>query len=129
MTLLLDTHVFLWLLDDPRRLPARALDAVREPDVTLLLSVASVWEISIKVGLGKLVLPVPPADFVPSRLVRTKTDALPISVEHALAVAELPRHHDDPFDRLLVAQARTEDLVLVSADQVFSAYGVAVLWD
>lgn len=129
MTLLLDTHVFLWLLDDPRRLPARALEAVREPDVTLLLSVASVWEISIKVGLGKLELPVPPAEFVPSRLVRTKTDALPISVEHALAVAELPRHSTDPFDRLLVAQAKTEGLVVVSADAVFSAYGVAVLWD
>ncbi len=129
MGLLLDTHVFLWLVDDPSRLPSAAVDAVSIPDVELFLSLASVWELSIKVGLGKITLPLPPLEFVATRLERTDTELLGISLPHALALADLPRHHGDPFDRMLICQARAEGLTLVSSDLAMRAYDVPILWD
>ena len=129
MALLLDTHVFLWLVHDPARLAPSAARAVNVPAVPLYLSMASVWELAIKKGRGKLELPLALADFVRTRLVRTDTQLLDVSLPHALAVAELPRHHGDPFDRMLVAPARAEGLTLVSADPGMSAYDVPVLWD
>ena len=129
MALLLDTHVFLWLVDDPGRLPSAAADAVSVPDVTLYLSVASAWELSIKVGLGKISLPLPPLEFLATRLERTDTALLGVSLSHALAVADLPRHHGDPFDRMLICQARAQGLTLVSGDPAMRAYDVPVLWD
>lgn len=129
MRLLLDTHVFMWLVSEPERLPKAAASAVTAPDANLLLSVASIWEMSIKYGLGKLQLPVPVREYVPDRMSRTGTGTLEIRTEHALAVADLPRHHGDPFDRLLIAQAQTDGLTLVSRDPAFRAYDVPVLWD
>lgn len=129
MSLLLDTHTFLRLVDEPRRVPGPAREMVSDPAVALFLSTASIWELSIKVGLGKIALPLPLAEYVSTRLVRTLTDELPITTAHAVAVADLPRHHGDPFDRMLVAQARAEGLTIVSADPALRAYDVQVLWD
>jgi len=127
--LLLDTHVFMWLVSEPERLPPQAAAAVGSDDAYLLLSLASIWEMSIKYGLGKLRLPVPVKEYVPDRLSRTRTDTLAITTAHAVAVADLPRHHGDPFDRMLVAQAMADGLTLISRDPAFRAYDVPVLWD
>ena len=116
MRLLLDTHVWLSTLASPTRLPAEALARLGDPDNELYLSAASTWEIAIKYALGKLPLPEPPARFVPPRLDRDGVIALPIEHAHTLAVAELPLHHDDPFDRLLIAQDQLEQMTLVTAD-------------
>jgi prevent-host-death family protein len=96
--------------------------------LTRFLSAASAWEIAIKVGLGKLKLPEPPARYVPARLAEQGMDALPIDHGHALRVAELPDHHADPFDRLLVAQAQLERMTLMTADPQLLAYEVDTLW-
>lgn len=128
MRLLLDTHVWLWLQHAPERLGADALRDVEHPDNDLLFSAASSWEIAIKWALGKLSLPAPPDRYVPDRVHTSGVTPLPIQHRHALAVAHLPPHHRDPFDRLLVAQAREEHAVLVTGDRAFAAYDVAVRW-
>lgn len=127
MRLLLDTHVWLWLQVSPERLGARAFEAVSSTANELVLSAASAWEIAIKYRLGKLPLPEPPARYVPERVLRHGVTWLPIAPHHALAVADLPELHGDPFDRLLVAQAMAEGLTLVTADGALAAYGVAIL--
>jgi PIN domain nuclease of toxin-antitoxin system len=122
--LLVDTHVLLWhLLDDPR-LPETTLDAVAEAPFAVYASTASLWEIAIKRALGKLEAP----DDLPRRLRDLGFRFLDVTPEHAWAVRDLPRHHGDPFDRLLVAQAQTERLSLVSADPRLHAYDVPVVW-
>jgi PIN domain nuclease of toxin-antitoxin system len=124
MKLLLDTHVWLWTLVSPEKITPNILMQLGDPENELYLSAASAWEIAIKYSLGKLPLPEPPAQFVPSRLSRDGVIALPIEPAHALAVADLPQHHNDPFDRLLVVQARLEQMTLVSADTRFADYEV-----
>jgi len=126
--ILLDTHCWLWLHTEPERFasPARAIVEDREND--LLLSAASAWEIAIKYALGKLQLPEPPATYVPSRMERAATDALPVVHDHALRVAALPPHHRDPFDRLLIAQCHAEHLPLLTADRQFEPYDINVIW-
>jgi PIN domain nuclease of toxin-antitoxin system len=91
------------------------------------VSAASAWEIAVKFALGKLPLPEPPAAWLPDEVAANGFTPLPISVEHALAVAELPRHHADPFDRLLIAQAKAEQLAVVSSDDKLAAYDVDVI--
>jgi PIN domain nuclease of toxin-antitoxin system len=128
MRYLLDTGVWLWSQARPERLGRKAiklLSAVPEGD-ELFLSAASCWEISIKFHLGKLPLPEPPALYVPSRL--NGLTPLPITHAHALAAGELPLYHADPFDRLLIAQARLEGMALLTADRNFMKYDVAVVW-
>jgi PIN domain nuclease of toxin-antitoxin system len=125
--LLLDTHVFLWLQSDRSRLPPDVLVALADLDNDLHLSVASAWEVGIKYAAGKLPLPQDPASWLSSRLSASGTAPLPISLQHALVGASLPRHHSDPFDRLLVAQAQVEVLTLVTGDPRMSAYDVEVL--
>jgi PIN domain nuclease of toxin-antitoxin system len=95
---------------------------LQDPVNQLLLSAASTWEIAVKYRLGKLPLPEPPARFIPPRLVRDGITELPIQHHHTLAVADLPQHHNDPFDRLLIVQAQIERLTLVSADQKLASY-------
>lgn len=129
MSLLLDTHTWLWLLREPERLSQAATDAVSAPDAVLLLSVASLWEIAIKVSIGKLTLSLPAREFLPMAVARSGVTVLGIATTHAVAVADLPRHHGDPFDRMLVAQARSDDLTLISCDQAIRAYDVPILWD
>jgi len=105
---LVDTECWLWWHLDPERLGPEAMALLEERRSPLLLSAASSWEIAIKVGLGKLELPVPPERFVPEQMAEDGIDPLPIEHAHALRVARLPPHHSDPFDRLLVAQAQLE---------------------
>ncbi|WP_394843323.1 type II toxin-antitoxin system VapC family toxin [Pendulispora brunnea] len=126
MRYLLDTHCWLWLQSEPERLSA-LLDRLADPANELLLSAASSWEISIKYALGKLPLPLPPAEYVPSRMQSSGTSSLPVHHAHALQVSKLPRHHGDPFDRLLISQAQCEGLQIVTADAAFSAYDVELL--
>ncbi len=123
MRLLLDTHVFLWWLRDDRRLPARLAAAIRDPTTEVLVSAASVWEAAIKAALGKLDL----AGDLVTEIAANHFSELPITARHAQLAGALPRHHDDPFDRLLVAQARLEGLHLATHDEAFRPYGVPVL--
>ena len=127
MRLLLDTHAWLWLQVSPERFGEATLAQLADTSNELLLSAASCWEMAIKYALGKLALPAPPSEYVPSRMERTGTTALPVLPIHALRVSELPRHHRDPFDRLLIAQAQHERVALVTADDVFRAYDVELL--
>ena len=128
MRVLLDTHVFLWWIVDSPRLSQRARDVMRDPDVESLWSAASSWEEAIKYALGRLPLPGPPARFLREQLAINRIGSLPVRNAHAWRVAELPFHHRDPFDRLLVAQAQEERLRLLSGDAALQAYDVDVIW-
>ena len=123
MNLLLDTHVLLWWLDDPMLLSKQALSAINEPDNEVIVSVVSAWEIAIKRALGKLE--------APENLKQMIEDAgfalIPINYEHVWEVQNLPFHHSDPFDRLLVAQSKVEYLTLVTRDLRLNAYDIPIL--
>lgn len=127
MRVLLDTHVWLWMLTAPERLGRAAHEIVEDVGNGLLLSAASSWEIAIKYSLGKLPLPQPPAVYVPGRMASTGVMPLPITHQHALHVAALPAEHADPFDRLLVAQSQIERIPILTADDTFSRYDVELL--
>jgi PIN domain nuclease of toxin-antitoxin system len=124
LRLLLDTHAFLWWLDDNPKLGKEAREAIASPSSTVYVSSASIWEISIKVKIGKLEIASP--DLV-QEIDASNFIPLPIEPHHAWLAGSLPRHHDDPFDRMLVAQAQSEELVLVTRDQVLQDYGVSIL--
>ena len=123
MNLLLDTHVLLWALADDPELAGDAREAIIDPSNLVIVSAVSAWEIVIKANLGKLRAP----DDLPMQLRRAAFEPLPVTIEHAMAVGELPAHHADPFDRLLVAQSRTEELTLVTRDARILDYDVASL--
>jgi PIN domain nuclease of toxin-antitoxin system len=125
--LLLDTHVWLWLALDPERVSKHVRAQVGRVDTELYVSIASLWEVVIKTGLGKLSLPAPTEAFWQHQTQDSGIVALAVRPEHVLDVAVLPPVHRDPFDRLLVAQARIEGLTLVSADLKVRAYPVATL--
>jgi PIN domain nuclease of toxin-antitoxin system len=127
VTYLLDTHVWLWLLGTPERLPAELVARLRAADNRLLLSAASTWEIAIKWTVGRLPLPEPPGTYVPRLMAASGVSGLPIEHAHALHVATLPRNHDDPFDRLLIAQSQLESIPIVTADPAFEAYDIEVV--
>ena len=126
MRLLLDTHVWLWLLAASDRLRPDGLQQLAEAD-ELVLSAACVWEVVVKHGLGKLPLPVSPGRLVDLSYSEAGMRALPLTAEHVLGIAELPALHRDPFDRALVAQACAEGLTLVTADALVQAYEVPIL--
>lgn len=128
MRLLLDTHVWLWMMQAPEKLSGEARDALANIQNELFLSAASVWEAGIKQALGKLTLPGSLRDLVLSSLQDFQLQRLPISFEHAACVSSLPLHHRDPFDRMLIAQARTEELVLMTADPALRAYEQELFW-
>ena len=128
MRLLVDTHAWLWFLLTPDRLAESARDALSDRRNRLWLSVASEWEVVIKFGLGRLVLPELPSVFLPSRLAATDCGALPVEQRHILHLENLPMHHRDPFDRILIAQALTDDLVIVTGDPAFPSYDVPLVW-
>ncbi len=131
MKLLLDTHIVLWAALEPERISQTARDMLVDPANTRLVSAASAWEIATKVALGKLPLPEPPQTFLDRAMADLCCGELPISMKHALAAATLVRHHNDPFDRLLVAQAITERATLVTADGALPPYvvhGLLLLW-
>ena len=128
MKLLLDTHTFIWWDSEPAKLSSQALALCQDRTNTLLLSVASVWEMQIKLQLGKLKLNLPLAELITSQQQTNNIEILPVTLAHVLALQNLPPHHKDPFDRLLIAQANVEDAVLVSNDPVFVKYAIHVLW-
>lgn len=126
MNLLLDTHVWLWTLVSPERLAPGASELLGDTSTRLFLSAASSWEIAIKYRLGRLPLPEPPEQFIPVRLIRDGIAPLPVQHHHACRVADLPLHHSDPVDRLLVAQAQIEGMTLVTADRSLLDYDIEV---
>lgn len=128
MRLLLDTQCWLWMETTPERLGDQALELVVSSAHELLLSAASSWEVAIKYAVGKLPLPLPPAQYVPDRMRRSGIVPLPVSHSHALRVAELPLHHRDPFDRMLVAQGQCDGLTLLTADPLLRRYDVPIEW-
>jgi len=111
----------------PERLSPEARARLTSPENDLALSAGSAWEIALQYSLGKLRLPMEPAEYVPSRLAATRTVSLAIDHRHALRVGQLPRHHRDPVDRILIAQAQVEALPILTADPQFAAYNVEVL--
>jgi len=123
VSLLLDTHVFLWWRTNDRRIGAEARAAIADADI-VFVSAASAWEAAIKAALGRLRLPEP----FETGVVDSGFERLPILFSHAKAAAHLPRHHTDPFDRMLVAQARTENLTLVTRDRLLEGYDASILW-
>lgn len=127
MKLLLDTHAFLWFIEDNPRLSIEA-KALLESDAELLISTASLWEIAIKTSIGKLTLAQPFDIFIPQQLELNAIIILPIELAHLAVVSTLPFHHRDPFDRLLIAQAMNERLPVVSADAAFDDYAIQRLW-
>ncbi len=124
MKLLLDSHAFLWWLAEDPKLRAEARQAMADPSSIVYVSAATVWELSIKAALGKLDLD--GADLV-EEIEENGFVELPMTARHSLAAATLPRHHDDPFDRMLIAQARLEGLTLVTRGPAFRDYGVGLL--
>jgi PIN domain nuclease of toxin-antitoxin system len=128
MKLLLDTHVFIWWASAPEKLSEQVLAAFQDRNNGLILSVASTWEMQIKLQLGKLKLKSSLDSLIEAQQRANDLQILPIELSHVLALSDLPPHHKDPFDRLLIAQAGAEDAFLVSADEVFSRYAVRLLW-
>ncbi|MDR2945359.1 MAG: type II toxin-antitoxin system VapC family toxin [Candidatus Adiutrix sp.] len=127
MRLLLDTHVLIWFFSKQSLLPLKIRELILDPVNEKFLSIASVWEMAIKSGQGKLKLPVSPRDLV-TEFQGAGGLILPITLDHAWATENLPWHHRDPFDRLLIAQAAFEKLTLVSHDGQFDNYTVSRLW-
>lgn len=123
MRLLLDTHALLWWAADDKRLKRAERDAIKNEDAIVWVSAASIWEISTKRSLGRIELD---ADDLEHELARSNFLELPIAWRHAENAGSLPRHHDDPFDRMLIAQAQAEQLVLVSYDPAFRDYDIAL---
>ena len=128
MRLLLDTQCWLWWFAQPERLNEETIESIADAANEIWFSVASVWEMSIKVAIGKLPLPERIDDYVSTRMAQLGARSLAITASHALRVAALPLHHRDPFDRMLVAQAQLENMILVSADSIFNQYEVSMLW-
>ncbi|HLF95656.1 MAG TPA: type II toxin-antitoxin system VapC family toxin [Methylococcaceae bacterium] len=128
MRLLLDTHTLLWFLREPERLPPRVTEVVESAGQQAFVSMASLWEIAIKVSLDKLSLPGEFEELFPSSIEASGLSLLSIEAHHLAVVRRLAFHHRDPFDRLLIAQAHSENLALVSLDSHFAAYGVTVIW-
>ncbi len=128
MQLLLDTHTFLWWIDDDPRLSVTARSLIANSHNDLLLSAASGWEMAIKVRLGKLRLPDDASVYIAEQMLENNIRSLAIEMSHALHTHALPLHHRDPFDRLLVAQCQLESLAIVTADPLISQYDVNAIW-
>ena len=128
MRILLDTHAFLWLVTDDPKVSAPAKAVFLENDNELLLSAVTGFEIAVKYSLGKLGLKEPPDQFIRKRIEANALIPLAITIEHTVLLADLPFYHRDPFDRLLVAQALTDSLPILSADTLLSAYGIERIW-
>ncbi len=128
MKVLLDTHAFLWWVTNDSRLSKNVIEVIQNPEVEVLLSVVTPWEMVIKVGIGKLQLSDPPEVLVREQRARHHFQILPVKLEHVLKVGALPDHHKDPFDRLLIAQSLEENAPLVTDDPLIRLYQVKTLW-
>ena len=129
MKLLFDTHAFIWWRSDPARLPNDVLEACHRLDNELLVSVASIWEMQVKSQIGKLELDEPLAEILANEQAINRITIVSIEAHHVYELNALPLHHRDPFDRLLIAQARIEEAVLVTRDKIIRSYNVNTLWD
>lgn len=127
MKLLIDTHTFLWFIQDDPNLSSHAVSLL-ESDADLLLSTASLWELAIKVNLQKLILPDAYETFIPQQIQLNSIEILPIAIAHLAVAAKLPLHHRDPFDRLLISQAIAENVPIISIVKKFDSYAVNRLW-
>ncbi len=128
MNLLLDTHTFIWWATEPEKLSPQAHASCEDDNNNLLFSVASVWEMQIKLQLGKMKLDDPLRAFIKYQQQVDELRILPIAIEHVFALDNLPFHHKDPFDRIIIAQANVEELFVVTKDEIFSAYPVKLIW-
>jgi PIN domain nuclease of toxin-antitoxin system len=128
MKLLLDTHTFIWWAIQKARISATALAAMQNTQNQLMLSIASLWEMQLKTQLGKLHFNLPLSQLIEDQRRINGLQLLPIEPDHIYALGQLPYHHKDPFDRLLIAQTLTENLPMVSADPAFKAYSVQIIW-
>ncbi len=128
MRLLLDTHVFLWWNEADPRLSRRVRGLLSDPENSLYLSVASAWEMTLKVQSGKLGLPATTSVYIPARLNHYGMQALSVTLEHVLAASTLPAHHRDPFDRILIAQGQVERLAIITHDPQVRKYAVETIW-
>ncbi len=126
MKILLDTHAWLWAMLEPKRVGPKTRKLFASSGHSFHLSIASVWELAIKYAAGRISLPEPPLAYVQSRVRADGVSLLAISAEHACRAAALPRHHADPFDRLLIAQAELEAFTLLTHDREIAAYGIAI---
>jgi len=128
MKLLLDTHIFLWWVSDDPQLSTKARVLIGDGHNTLYWSAASSWEVSIKYALGRMPLPEAPEQFLPAEIEKNRIESLPIIDAHAFQTGKLPPHHQDPFDRMLVAQAQVESIALLSNDRQLNHYDVEIHW-
>jgi len=128
MNILLDTHAFLWWITDDSKLSQTAGNLMGDENNILYWSAASSWEVAIKYALRRLPLPERPERFLPKEIAKNKIESLFISNGHAFHAGQLPPHHRDPFDRMLIAQAQKESLILLSSDSLFDLYDVDVRW-
>jgi PIN domain nuclease of toxin-antitoxin system len=128
MKVLLDTHAFIWWDSDPTKLSSQARAVCEDRANVVLLSVASAWEMQIKLQTGKLNLRVSLAEVIASQQQTNYIQVLPVALWHVLALQDLPAYHKDPFDRLLIVQANMEEAVLITHDPVFAQYPVKLLW-
>ncbi len=128
MNILLDTHAFLWWITDDPKLSQTAGNLMGDENNTLYWSAASSWEVAIKYAQGRLPLPEQPEIFLPAELEQNRIESLLITDKHAFHAGQLPLHHRDPFDRMLIAQAQKESLILLSSDSLFDLYDVNVRW-
>ena len=128
MTVLLDSHALIWAVDSPHRLSATAAATMRSKSNRLLLSAATIWEIAIKCGLGKLKLSSPYRQWMTNASTDLGVQVLPINIAYADTLSSLPNRHRDPFDRLMIAQAQLDGVAIVSDDAVFDRYGVTRIW-
>lgn len=128
MRVLLDTHALIWAVDEPAYLGSEARLVLQDDSNELLISAATVWEIAIKTGLGKLTLAIPYKEWMTRALADLGATILPITIEYAEVLATLPHHHRDPFDRMLIAQAQVESIPLASNEETFDSYAVARVW-
>ncbi|MDD2722950.1 MAG: type II toxin-antitoxin system VapC family toxin [Methylovulum sp.] len=129
MNILLDTHVFLWLRTEPEKIPEQVLAAYYDINNDVYLSLASIWEMQIKHQLGKLDLEVPLKDMIEKQRANNGLQILSVEPRHIYGLAELPFHHKDPFDRIILIQAKLDGLELATADTAFCHYGVNLFWD
>jgi len=128
LKVLLDTHTFLWWITDDPRLSSHAREIITNGDNELFVSAATGWEIAIKAQLGRIHLPDKPEFFVVEQLHLNGIQSLPIHMSHALHVYNLPKHHSDPFDRIIIAQAQLENLSILTADPKIAKYQVKIIW-
>lgn len=128
MRYLIDTHAFIWFITNDDRLGAQAYEEISNIKNEIVLSIASLWEMAIKASLGKLELGKPFRALIPRELIINEIGVLPIAQKHLLVLADLPLHHRDPFDRLIIAQAMIEGIPVVSHDSDFPQYPIQIVW-